>query len=489
MGRRRSDNEDFSIPSDFGKSTTKQMDESGVSPEIGGWVHGREGRPVNELSPDDADKRRRAVEAKRAYEAERKALPPGVSASDAQSVSGTGPEAKDFPLLAAAAPELAAAQVDKWATAMGVIAKGPADPALSTYYKGTSGPNNVPFYTNLPPGASSVKGVKDLKPFEDTAGGGTVGDSLGADERDPRKRAIAEKVRSARALIALGPKSADVVAGEVSKHFDAADKDVRTMGEEGARRKWLSMVEKGQLSDAGYQGLLKETTDSAARRNESDYAVLRDKILPTAREHGVNAAIEQLNNARRNQGEGGDPKNYLRIESELRHLGRSMADPEAQINANAYLPLSEGDVQFFKNQGATPPGSKSIKPDPKSPPTMLNEHDGPTRQEASNEVRDMSIEELSAMMAKGTGDVPARSGASYSAASARERANPTPMADEYIAANMQQFNSEETAAQRNRKNMMSPKDWLDYLAAGGNMARMQKNRDIKLRRATAKAAR
>lgn len=477
----RRSNDDFSAPSGFGTPSAGYQE--GQQDLVSTMVFGR--KPENpDATPDEAEKRRRAVEAKRQYEKERSVLPPGVSAQAAESVAGTGPEAKDFALLAAAAPEVAAAQVDHWASAMGVVMKGPADTALSTYYKGTSnsgkGNGDVPFYTNLPPGASSVKGVKGIAPFEDTAGGGTVttGGPDGA-ESDPRKRAIAEKVRAARSQIALGPKSNDVIAAEVNKHFEAADKDVRKLGADEADKKWLGMVAKGQLSDAAYERLTKETHEAAGQRSEAEYAQQREGIFSVAQTKGVNAALDTLQKTRMTM--KGDPHNMARIEAELRHLGRSMSDPEFQVNPSAYLPQTEHDVQFFaEHGGGALPGGKDTKPDSTSPPTVLNPHDGATVQDSANKMRDETIAEHIGKAAQALTDRPAKAASSY-----LHMDDPTKggLAAEYIAQNAQQFNNERTVAEKNRANLMSPRDMLDYLEAGGDSKMIERNKKSRAHRA------
>lgn len=340
-----------------------------------------------------------------------KEYPPGTDRNAVEAVAGTGPERPDFDLLAKTAPEKAAAEVDAYAQAYGVD-KAPPAPGSDRFFKGTmNAPSDgaeIPYYTNLPSELRHT-GARDFEEIHP----GTTGSGLGgsADERDPRRREVVQRIRMARDQIKLGPKSDDVIAGEVSRNMDGALSDLKKLGPEEAGKKWLGMVERGELSDSAYRRLGAETAEEAKRQDESEYAKTREEYVATARETGTGRALDVINKNRKYG--TSNPQHLGRIEQELRQLGRSSLDPEAIVTPNAFLPLSKADVDFFRRGGNNAPMTGD-KTDEDAPPTINNTHTGKTTLQMAGEQTEAANEQLVQRVSQP--DIvgkPARSAASY----------------------------------------------------------------------------
>jgi hypothetical protein len=188
-------------------------------------------------------------------------------------------------------------------------------------------------------------------------------------------KAVMDRIREARNEIAYGKKSDDVVAQEVAKKLPSAVKDIEKLGVDGASDKWLQDVAGGHLSDAARNRLHAETLVVAKQKNESDYAVMRDKYIKVAQDVGVTRALDVVNKNRRAGKD--DPMHLKRIEAELAERGRSAMSPDAMTSPDAFLPLGRADAKAWQT-GLGPTPTKGSKPDTQAPPTIFNTHNGLT---------------------------------------------------------------------------------------------------------------
>ena len=381
----------FDASSTFGNPGLQPLDLS--SQPAGGGDRGWVG------APNEADETYARQEA--AYQEYLKQimqLPAGVSPAAAERVAGMGPDRKDFNQYASLNPEGAAQEMDMWERGMGV--PQPSDPNAQSneFRKGTmaapSDGEQIPYYTNQPVGQEDAR-AQDLQPFN--AGiGGTSGIS-GPDPTqavDPRMREVAMRARQAREMIALVPKSADVVSRGAAQKLPGFVHDIKTLGFEGASNKAFEAVGRGELSTAELEKLRAEGSVEAKRQIESDYAKTREKYVTTARDKGTLYAARVLQEERKNA-KGDNPDHLVRIERELEERGKSKTELDAaQINPadSQFLPLSENDVNAFRG-GTTAPVTGS-KVDATAPPTIMNPHDGPTTIADSAANADKTIQEL-----------------------------------------------------------------------------------------------
>jgi hypothetical protein len=402
--------------------------------------------------------------------------PYGVSSYAAESVAGTGPEAKDFALLAKSNPEQATSEVDAYERAYGMGTPAPSAPDSDKFFKGTmAAPSDgaeIPYYTNLAPNMRDTRArdVQPITPGREGTGGFVSGENAaGQDAMDPRKMEVAQRIRAARSEIAYGPKSEDVTTKEAVRRLPGFVEDIKTLGLEGASAKNLSAIESGELSTDVMNKMLGLATVEVQQQDESEYAKTRESYIDTAMEKGVLYAKRVLQEDRKNA-KGDSPRHLLRIEEELGQRGKSKAELDAAaINPadGEFLPLTENDVSAFR--GGTTAPLVSGKVDTSAPPTVANPHDGPTTLAQSAANADATIQKLI-----GTVKLPelvgtaARAPSSYTSgmdkASARIRAASQP-AGEYTPQGG--FNVE---------------DLQTWIAGGGNMERGRKNRAIRIGR-------
>ena len=350
---------------------------------------------------DESDRAHVAARKEAAYQEYLKAimqLPQGVSPSQAARVAGTGPERKDFNQYASLDPEGASREMDAWERGMGVPQASDPNAQSNQFRKGTmaapSDGEQIPYYTNQPVGQEDAR-AQNLVPFN--AGIGATSGISGPDPAqatDPRMREVAMRARRAREMIALVPKSEDVVTREAARRLPGFVNDIKTLGLEGASAKNLGAIESGELSTDVMNKMLGLAKVEVQQQDESEYAKTREAWVRRAELSGTLNAQRALQEDLM-RGVGDNPKHLQRIEAELKDRGKTtveMTDSASDPTTGEYLPLTANDVAFFKGGTSAPLASGTI--DRSAPPTVSNPHDGPTTlaQNAAN--ADAAIQKL-----------------------------------------------------------------------------------------------
>jgi hypothetical protein len=392
MGRRVIQNVPFDAPSNFGVPGVQPLNTGGDSGDSAGWTSAKN---------DEAN--RAAVKARvdaayQQYLQEIMQLPAGVRPAQAARGAGLGPDRKDFNQYASLNPEGAAQEMDTWERAMGVPQPSDPNAQADQFRVGTmAAPSDgaqIPYYTNLPVGQEDAR-AQDLQPF--AAGIGDTSGISGPEPTqavDPRMREVAMRARQAREMIALVPKSADVVAQDTARRLPMYIADIKAFGPEGAKEKAFKSIESGDLADATFKRMNVEATDEITRQEGAAFAKLRAKYFDLAREGGV-LYTEKIIDQDLQDARGGNPAHLMKIANELRQFGKTKRELDVEVidpTSGQYLPMTEADVSAFRG-GTTAPliGGKTDKA---APPTIDNPHDGATALADSAARADQNIQEL-----------------------------------------------------------------------------------------------